>query len=210
VHDWAGFWAWEERREELMREVERGRLVRELREARRLRDEERSGDGHVELGDGGIEIRWGHLEDEPKVARLLELNGMPRWIAFEGRYIVAEKDGEILAAMRYRTEPGRLLLGLLVAGPGAEERPLAVALYAGAGELAREMGVGEVLARPFPYVGDYPREAGYRRQGRHEWRLDARLAPESREELPAGGWRRAFALLGVFSVPFLRAFSAGR
>ncbi len=32
MHDWAGFGAWEERREELVREAERRRLVRELRE----------------------------------------------------------------------------------------------------------------------------------------------------------------------------------
>jgi hypothetical protein len=37
VHDWAGFGAWEERREELVREAERRRLVRELREEREAR-----------------------------------------------------------------------------------------------------------------------------------------------------------------------------
>ncbi len=147
------------------------------------------------------------MEDEARVTDLLELNGMPRWIAFEERYIVAEKDGEILAALRYRTEPKRLLLGLLVSDPWVEERPLAVALYAGAGELAREMGVGEVLARPFPY-GHYPREAGYRRRGRREWRLDARVLPESSEEFPAGVWRKTFALFRTFTVPFFGAFSA--
>jgi hypothetical protein len=46
VHDWANLWAWEERRAELVREVERRRLVRELREARGSRVEERSGDGY--------------------------------------------------------------------------------------------------------------------------------------------------------------------
>ena len=203
MHDWAGLELWEERHKELVREAERRRLVRELRKARA---EERTDEGCVEVPEG-IEVRWGLLEDEPKVAELLELNGMPRWIAFEARYIVAEKDGEILAALRYRTEPKRLLLGLLVSDPGAEERPLAVALYAGAGELAREMGVGEVLARPFPR-SDYPREAGYRRRGSREWRLDATLIHECREEPPASGWRRAFALLGVLAVPFFGAFSA--
>jgi hypothetical protein len=210
VHYWATFEAWEEHREELMREAERGRLVRELREARKARAEGRSGGGRTEVGDDGIEVRWGLLEDEPKVADLLELNGMPRWIGFEERYIVAEKDGKILAAVRYRTESKRLLLGLVVTDPWAEERPLAVAVYAGAGGLAREMGVAEVIARPFPYIGDYPREAGYLRRGRHEWRLDATRSPESCKELPASGWRRAFALLGTLTVPFFGAFSAGR
>ncbi|MDP8946660.1 MAG: hypothetical protein M3N09_00980 [Actinomycetota bacterium] len=187
----------------MVREADHRRLVRKLREARRLRVEGPSGGGYTELRDGGIEVRWGLLEDEPRVARLLERNGMPRWIAFEERYIVAEKDGEILAAIRYRTEPKRLFLGFLVTDPWAEERPLAVDLYAGAGRLAREMGVGEVIARPFPYVGDYPREAGYRRQGRHEWRLDAMRYGESGEEPAVGRWKKLFGLLGVTAVPFV-------
>jgi hypothetical protein len=171
--------------------------------------EERSGGASVGLAEG-IEVRWGLLEDEPRIADILELNGMPRWIAFEERYIVAEKDGEILAAMRYMTEKERLLLGLLASDPWAEERPLAVALYVRAGELAREMGVGEVIARPFPGVDDYPREAGYRRRGRREWRLDTAGSLESRRELPAGGWRRIFALFGALAVPFFGAFSVRR
>jgi hypothetical protein len=210
VHDWAGFGAWEERRAELLREAEHRRLARQLREARAVRAEGGSGKGRTEVGDGGIAVRWGLLEDEGAIADLLELNGMPRWIAFEEWYIVAEKDGEILAAMRYRTEPRRLLLGLLVTDPWAEERPLVGALYAGAGELAWDMGVTEIVARPFPYVGDYPREAGYRRLGRREWRLDAARSVEGLEELPAGGWRRIFALLGTIAVPFFGAFSAGK
>ena len=194
----------------MVREAEHRRLARELREAREERVEERSGDGRAELRAGGIEVRWGLLEDEPRIADLLELNGMPRWIAFEERYIVAERDGEILAAMRYQTEPKRLLLGLLVSDPWVEERPLALALYVGARELAREMGEVAVSARPYPHVDDYPREAGYRRRGLREWRPDARRSLEGREELPAGGWRRIFALLGVFTVPFFGAFSANK
>ncbi len=202
VHDWATFLAWEERRAELVRDVERRRLVRELREARGSRAEECSGGGYAEMRDGGIEVRWGLLEDEPKVAGLLELNGMPRWIASEERYIVAEKDGEILAAMRYRTEPKRLLLGLLVGDPRAEERPLAVALYAGAGELAREIGIGEVVARSVPRVDSYPREAGYSWWDPRQWRLDAAQHGEIREK-PAGlGWQRLFGLLGLRAAPF--------
>jgi hypothetical protein len=201
VHDWAGFGAWEGRREELLREAERERLVRGLREAREGRVASGSHERCVEAPEG-IEVRWGLLEDEAKIADLLELNGMPRWVAFEERYVVAEKDGEILAALRYRTEPKRLLLGLLICDPWAEEHPLAVALYDGAGELAQEMGVGEVLARLFPHA-DYPREAGYRRQDR-EWRLEVAGRGETREEPAAGRWRRLF---GVPAVPFFGAFS---
>jgi hypothetical protein len=205
VHDWAGYGLWEERHKELVREAENRRLVRE---ARKVRAGKRSGGDPAGPAED-IEVRWGLLEDEGRIADVLQLNGMPRWIAFEERYIVAEKDGEILAALRYRTESKRLLLGLLVSDPWAEEHPLAVALYAGARELARELGVGEVIARLSSH-GDYPREAGYRRRGRHEWRLDAAVARESRKELPAGGWRRAFALLGSLAVPFFGAFSVRR
>jgi hypothetical protein len=206
VHDWAGFGAWEERHKELLREADERRLVRGLREARA---EERAGEGYVEVPEE-IEVRWGLLEDESKIADLLELNGMPRWIAFEERYIVAEKDGEILGAIRYRTEPKRLLLGLLVADPWVEERPLAVALYTGAKELAREMGEVAVIARPLPNMDDYPRQAGYRRQGLREWRLDTAHSLEGRKELPARGWQRIFALLGIVTVPFFGAFSASK
>jgi hypothetical protein len=203
VHSWAEFEAWAGRHEELLREAEQGRLARVAREGR-VRDRRR--ESRVEVPEG-IEVRWGLLEDEAKIADLLQLNGMPRWVAFEERYVVAQKDGEILAALRYRTEPKRLLLGLLISDPWAEERPLAVALYAGARELAQEMGVGEVLARPFPHA-DYPREAGYRRRGRREWRLEVARAPQAREEPAVGRWRRLFGLLGVPAVPFFRAFSA--
>ncbi len=205
MRDWTGFGVWEERHKELLREAEDRRLARGLREARKARAEDRPSED--ELLEG-IEVRWGLLEDEPGIADILELNGMPRWIAFEERYIVAEKGREILAAVRYRTEPKRLLLGLLVSDPWAEEHSLAVALYAGAGELAREMGVSEVFALPFPYIGEYPSEAGYRRRARREWRLDTTLAPEAWGELPAGGWRRALALLGFLGVPFFGAFPA--
>ena len=191
----------EGRREELLREGERERLARGLRAARKARAVGRRGEGRVETLEG-IEVRWGLLEDEAKIADLLDLNGMPRWVAFDERYVVAEKSGEVLAALGYRTEPKRLLLGLLVVDPWADERPLAVALYAGAGELAREMGVGEVLARPFPYA-DYPREAGYRRRGHREWRLDVARSGVVRDESAAGRWRRLFGLFGFPAVPFV-------
>jgi hypothetical protein len=197
VHDWAGFGAWEGRREELLREAERERLARE---ARANSGRKESG---VEVSLEEIEVRWGLLEDEEKIADLLQLNGMPRWVAFEERYIVAERDDDILAALRYRTEKGRLSLGLLISDPWVEERPLALALYAGARELAREIGVGEVLARPFPHA-DYPGEAGYRRRGRRSWRLDVSRSGEGRhQEVGGGRWRRLLALFGAPAVPFV-------
>jgi hypothetical protein len=50
------------------------------------------------------------------------------------------------------------------------------------------------------------REAEHRRlaRGLREARKKVRA------ELPAGGWRRAFGLLGVLAVPFFGAFSAKR
>jgi hypothetical protein len=209
VHDWARFGVWEERREELVREAESRRLARELRAARKASAEERSGDSHVEARDGGIEIRWGLLEDEPGIASLLELNGMPRWIAREERYIVAERDGEILAAMGYQTQSKRLLLGLLVSDPRAEERPLAVALYARAGALAREMGVREVWARIRPRMGylgagELAREFGV---GENCAEIDRRVEylREAGYRRGIGGWRRSFALWSTVSIPFFRA-----
>jgi hypothetical protein len=202
---WAEFGAAAERREELMREAERGRLVRTLREVRkrevRKARERREGSLSGGLEAGGIEVRWGMAEDEAKVAELLELNGMPRWVAFEERFIVAEKDGEVLAALRYRTEPKRLVLGLLVTDPWAEERPLAVALYAGVREMALEMGVKEIRARA-DWYSDYPREAGYRRRS-GGWHLEVRRSGTIAEELPRGGWRRVLGLLGIVAVPFV-------
>ena len=151
-------------------------------------------------------MRWGLQADEARIAELLELNSLPRWAAFEDRFMVAERDGRVLAALRYRTESKRLLLGLLVSDPWAEERPLAVALYAEAGELAREMGVREVRARSVPHADAYPYEAGYRRRYPGGWRLLATQPLRHREEFPAGGWRRMVALLGIPAVPFFRAF----
>jgi hypothetical protein len=193
MNGWAEFGAAAERREELMREAERGRLVRMLREARKREVRKREVRKR--------EVRWGMAEDEAKVAELLELNGMPRWVAFEERFIVVEKDGEVLAALRYRTEPKRLVLGLLVTDPWAEERPLAVALYAGVREMALEMGVKEIRARADRY-SDQPREAGYRRR-RGGWHLEVRRSGTIAEELPRGGWRRVLGLLGIVAVPFV-------
>jgi hypothetical protein len=120
-----------------------------------------------------IQVRWGL--DEAQIAELLELNGMGRTLTSEERFVVAAtKSGgkvlaaKVLAALCYRTAPKRLLLEPLVSDPAAEERPLAVALYMGAGELAREMGdreVSEVSARVVLHADDYPYEAGRETDG---------------------------------------------
>jgi N-acetylglutamate synthase-like GNAT family acetyltransferase len=95
---------------------------------------------------------------------------MPRWVAFEERFIVAERNGKGAGGAALPDGVKRLLLGLLVVDPWAGEERLARALYAGAGDLARELGVREVIASVAR--AGYAGEAGYRRRGR-DWRLDA-------------------------------------
>jgi hypothetical protein len=150
------------------------------------------------------EVRWGLEEDEKKVAVLLELNGTHRWIAFETRFVVAEREGEVLAAVAYWTGPKRLCLGLLVVDPWAGERDLVVALYAGARRLAREAGIRQVWVEP----GDrrhYLLDAGYRRR-LGGWRSNTGWVREDTADLPQGGWRRVLALLGEPAIPFFRRF----
>jgi hypothetical protein len=160
---WFKFKGWRERRRALLREQQERALARE---AARVR----AAFAAAEEWPGTIEVRWDLPADETVVAELLELNGMPRWVAFEERFIVAEVDGKVLGALRYRTESKRLLLGLLVVDPWAGEERLARALYAGAGELAQELGVLEVVASVSP--AGYPGGVGYRRWG-YYWRLNA-------------------------------------
>ena len=160
---WFKFRGWRERRRALLREEQERALAREVARVR-------AAFAAAEEGPGTIEVRWGLPDDEAAVVDLLELNGMPRWVAFEERFIVAERNGKVLGALRYRTESKRLLLGLLVVDPWAGEERLARALYAGAGDLARELGVLEVVASAAR--AGYAGEAGYRRRGRN-WRLDA-------------------------------------
>ena len=180
-----------ERREELLREAEERRIAGTLRKARRDVVEGRDDAGSK------LEVRWGLAEEESAVADLLELNGMPRWIAFEERFVVAKKDGRVLGALRYRTESKRLLLGLLVVDPWAGEERVARALYRGAGELAGEIGVGEVVVSVTR--AGYPGAAGYRRWGR-SWRLDVTRSSG------ASSWNRPLAVFGALALPFYRPF----
>ena len=183
-----------ERREELLREAEERRIAGVLRRARRNAGEDRQG-GMSGIED--VEVRWGLAEEESAVADLLQLNGMPRWIAFEERFVVAKKDGKVLGAVRYRTESKRLLLGLLVVDPWAGEERLARELYRGAGELAGEMGVGEVVVSVTR--AGYPGGVGYHRWGRG-WRLDVtRRSGASDRSWP-------LAVFGALAMPLYRPF----
>ena len=196
---WSEYKAWRERRRELLGEEQERALAREARRVREVF-------AAAEASGPGVGVRWGLAEDGARVAGLLELNGMPRWVAFEERFIVAEgARGRLLAAMRDRTESKRLILGLPVVDPWAGERRMMGALYEGAARLAREIGVTEVVARPTGPAKDVQagslREAGWRR----DFLSDA-VRTHAVSELPRGGWRRLAALLGVAAVPFSRAF----
>ena len=198
MHGWADFGVWRDRQEDLAREAATERLAKGV--GRGMGARRRGNVGEA------VEVRWGDAADEPAIVGLLELNGMPRWVAFEERFIVAEgDDGRLLAAMRYRTEPERVILGLPVVDPWAGEHGMVGALYGGAVELARGIGAREVVARPTGPTKDahtgYLRRAGWRR----DFLSDAVRTPAVRE-LPQGGWRRLAALLGVAAVPFSRAF----
>ena len=152
----------------------------------------------------GTEVRRSRPADSTRVAELLEMNGRSRGLAGEEAFLVAERGGEVLAALAYRVGVPRLSLGVFVADPWQPERPLARMLYAEAYLFAREMGLEEVLALPSsteitPTMSDTV-------SGIACWHLgtDGRL--EFRAALPEGGWRRALALWGATAVPFFRAF----
>ncbi len=145
---WADYRAWRKRREELLAEEQDRALARE---ARRMREAFASAEG----GEPAVEVRWGLAEDGARVADLLELNGMPRWVAFEELFVVAAERGEVTAAVHYQTGRERLLLGLLVADPWRDRGALAEVLYSGARALAWEAGIPRVVVR----VPENPRRA---------------------------------------------------
>jgi hypothetical protein len=183
-----------ERRDELLHEAEGRRIARALRKARRsAKDDKRTVTRELE----GLKVGWGLAEEEPAVADLLELNGIPRWVAFEERFIVAQKDGKVLGAVSYRMESKRLLLGLLVVDPWAGEERVAVALYRGSSELAREIGAREVITSVSR--AGYPGRAGYQRWGRG-WRLDP-----TRNSGAVGGHGLS-GMLGALAGPLYRTF----
>jgi hypothetical protein len=160
-----------------------------------------------------LEVRRGLRSDESRIAELLELNGMPRWVAYEERFVVAEDGGEVMAAVRYRTEPERLFLGLLVADPWSDGEALAVALYSGARALAWDAGIPTLVARvtgnpgAARAAGFRPRAWGLRAEATAEATAGAAIAsvpPPKPLRLPAGSWQRAMSLWGRLAVPFFR------
>lgn len=178
-----------ERRRELLQEADGRRLAREA--ARPAAEE---------VEEKGIRARWGLVEDEAAVADLLQLNGMPRWVAFEERFIVAERDGRLVGAVRYATESKRLTLGLLVVDPWAGERRTARALYRGAVDLAHDLGASDILTAS-ARGSAYPGEAGYRRAGRG-WRSPV---PSEGGGGHGGFWRTLLHLWGTrAALPFYR------
>lgn len=206
---WADLKAWRKRRRALLAEEQEGALAREARRARQAFAAAEGG------GLVGVVVRWGLAEDGAGVARLLELNGMPRWVAFEERFVVAEERGRVTAAVRYQTGPDRLLLGLLVADPLRDEGALARALYSRVRDLARDAGCPTVVVRR-PENPCSTRGAGFRRRG---WgpRVDATAAVNAEliagfgapPEPPGSRWRRAFSLWGRTSIPFFGTTSDG-
>ena len=190
---WVEYEAWRRRREELIREAQEAALARE---ARKVRAAFAAAEEPARV-PAGTKVRWGLADDEPEIADLLQLNGMPRWVAFEERFIVAERAGKLVGALRYRTESKRLILGLLVVDPWAGERRTAGALYAGARRLARELGANEVLAAT---GRAYPRAAGYSHFGRLWFSAVGRPGGDG----APGRWRRLFGLWGSENVPFHR------
>jgi acetyltransferase (GNAT) family protein len=195
---WVEIEVWRQRRAELIREAQERALAREARKVREAFAAVEERPAGVPLG---MKVRWGLAEDEPAVADLLELNGMPRWVAFEERFIVAQKNGKLVGAVRYATESKRLTLGLLVVDPWAGERRVSKALYAGSRELARELGTNVVVASEAR--ANYPRAAGFRHHGR-TWH--ARVPRSDGGSSSGGRWGRLFGLWGTMAVPFYRAF----
>lgn len=173
----ADFW-YAGRHRELLREASQERLARELRRTRKTARKDPAGrpatfDADTpadEPASGRAMVRRGLPEDAPRISGLLELNGIPRWVAFEERFIVAEEGGKLAAALRFRQEAERLHLGLLVTDPWAEEGSLAVALYVGARAIARGLGLREVRARTRRHE-KHLCEAGYSRFAGGWWTL---------------------------------------
>lgn len=142
-------WLARDRREELLREAARWRLIGRLRRLRKPMREPPQGapaDAREKT-----EVRPGHAGDAARIARLLELRGVPAWVALEEHFLVAERGGAIVAVVRFRRDAQWLYLGFLATDPGFEEGPLAVSVYSGARVVARDLGlrgVREATPRP--------------------------------------------------------------
>ncbi|SMC03824.1 hypothetical protein SAMN00767673_0790 [Rubrobacter radiotolerans DSM 5868] len=100
----------------------------------------------------GLRGRRGSREDAAAVSELMDLNGLPRWVAYEESFVVAEGCrgaaglfGAVLYRLRYGGG-GALVLGRPVVDPWADERSVCRALYDGAERLRRELGLGRTVA----------------------------------------------------------------
>ncbi len=165
----ADFWL-AGRLRELIREADQERLSRELHHAQKTPAGRPATSPRADAPTGRCpSVRRGTPRDAPQIARLLELNGMPRWVAFKEHFIVVDEGEALTAAIRIRQECGRLHLGLLVTDSRAEEHHLAAALYVGARAIARRSGLHEVRAQTRRHQR-HLREAGYRRCG-GAWRV---------------------------------------
>jgi hypothetical protein len=170
MHVPADFW-FIGRHKDLIREASQRRVAREVLRARKGRGHADESETRRASARKYPVARLGNAADAPQIAVLLELNGMPRWVAFEEQFIVAEeKDGRLAAAVRFREGADSLRLGLLVTDPWIGEAPVVATLYAKARAVAEGRGLREVRTRTRGHETQL-REAGYRRL-RGGWRLD--------------------------------------
>lgn len=165
------------RHKELLREAGQQHLAREARRTRKGRSRAQESEtctppARAVRPDAPARkypvVRLERARDAPRIAVLLELNGMPRWVAFEERFIVAEQEGRLAAAVRFREGSEGLHLGLLVTDPWAGEGPLVAALYAEARAIAVGLGLREIRARTRRHQ-THLRAAGYRRRRGGWW-----------------------------------------
>ncbi|WP_273841618.1 hypothetical protein [Rubrobacter calidifluminis] len=117
---------------------------------------------------GELEVRWSQPEDRARIADLLEVEDLPRWLAWREQFLVAERGGEIVGALEYRMAHGQIVLGIMASDLFVDERAVARALYSEALAMAWVVGARQVRALP-TMRGDYPAEAGYRKWNR-VWR----------------------------------------
>src|SRR3712207_845193 len=83
--------------EELLRVASQDRMARGLRRARRdgrdVVDRTPRADGPAA---GLPVVRLATALDAPRIADLLQLNGMPRWVAFEERFLLVGENGTLM------------------------------------------------------------------------------------------------------------------
>ena len=187
----AHWWFFTRRHHELVEEAGWVRWVRDLRRARMGRRRERS-TGHPEVpGDRRTQVRQGLAGDAPRIADLMEQNGVPRWVAFEERFIIAEDEGRLVAILRNREDSECLFLGLLVAEP---QGSVAVDLYTG----ARVMAYGLAAPGARRSRGGPPRRSLHGRPGhasgarvlREAARVHHRCLPRAQDALDTHPGRR--------------------